>query len=95
MKLRAMLILFPLAVSLFLPLTAHFSFSSVDNVKYLVALDACGASAPMTQANPETFSLNECACRPVPFESAKYIEPDDLSFAPSLHFVQLEHPPRS
>ncbi len=95
MKLCGILILFPLVVSLVLPLTSHLSVSPFNNAKYLIGFDVCNSADPMTPANSDNFLLNECVCRPVPFGSAKYIDPDNLSFIPYLHFVQLEHPPRS
>lgn len=95
MKLCSLMILFSLVLSLFLPLTAHLSVSPFNNVKYLVGLDVCNSPDPMTPANSDNCLLDECACRPVPLGSPKYIEHDNLSFTPYLHFVQLEHPPRS
>ncbi len=95
MKLFSLLIIFPLVFSLFLPLAAHTSFSSAGDVKYLVTFDICNASGAVMGTDSDSPLLHEFANRPVPFESSQYVYPDSLSFRPSSHSVQLEHPPRS
>jgi hypothetical protein len=96
MKMRGILILFPLVVSLFLPLVFHISVAPTGEVEYLVSLDVCNAVGSFISHNDNDDSaVHECLCRPEPFECAKYIEPNNLSFTPSLYFVQLERPPKS
>jgi hypothetical protein len=93
MKLRGALILVPLVVSLFLPLSGHVSISPVGDMAYLVSLDVCNASGAYMSATADTPSLHESACLFVPFKFVKYINPNSLSFTPSLFFVHLERPP--
>jgi hypothetical protein len=95
MKLRSILTLAALIVSILSPFTAHISIFPTDQAKYFVSLDICDASGAFVSADADTPLLHECACKPVPFECAEYIKGNDLAFIPSLYSIQVEHPPKS
>ncbi len=94
MKLRSILTLTALIVSILSPFAAHISISPTGQAKCYVSLDICDASGAFVSSDADTPSLHECACKPTPFESAGYIGTANSSFAPSLFSIQIERPPR-
>lgn len=94
MKLSAILILIGLGLSLFLPVTAHISIPSANQMKSLVSLDVCNASSSFLSAHADIYGLFECPCDPAPLEVAKYNETEVESFAPSPFSLQIDQPPK-
>jgi len=94
MKISSVMIIAALVISIFAPFTAHIPISRADEAKFFVSLDVCNASGAFMSANADSPLLHECSFNPALFEFAEYIETSNLSFTPSLYFVQLERPPR-
>jgi hypothetical protein len=95
MKLSGILILASLVISILPPFTVHIPTVPHDQAKYLISLDVCSASGALVSDTSDTPLLHECACKPTPLEFAEYIQDGNLSFAPSLYFIQIERPPKS
>ncbi len=95
MRISSTLILAVMVFFIFSPATPHVFISSTGQANYFIALDVCDAPGSLVPSNADIPSLYERPCSPELFETVQYIESDDLSFSPSLYFVQLERPPRS
>ena len=95
MKLSSIFILAALVVSIASSFAPPISIAPSDQDNYLVSLDVCSTSGVLLSDTSDTPLLHECACKPVPFEFAEYIKGNDLTFTPSLYFIQVERPPKS
>ncbi len=92
MRIKCLLVLLALTVSVISPLTIHVSTS--DKQAIIIALDVCHASGDTFSVNAETPVVHECFCNPAPLEISEFVETCSSSFASSIFSVQIEQPPR-
>jgi len=94
MRLRAILILSALIVSVFSPFTVHIQVTSQDQAKYFVSIDFCHTSDSFMSVNSDAPTLHECASNPLPLWFTELIRNNNLSFTSQQFARQIEQPPR-
>ena len=92
MKIKIVLILIALTVSIASPLSINIAPSI--NGTYLFSLDVCQASSPAASVNVNMRYIYECPCRHIILEFVGFHEVLNPSFNSFLVAFQEEHPPR-
>ena len=93
MKLKAILILVSIVLSVFLQFTVQVPLSPAAQGKCYVAIDVCNASGSYMPVNADAPSLPEGFCRLLPAGIAEFMETDS-SFALTSFPGLIEQPPR-
>jgi len=95
MRLRTLLILLALVVSLSSPLTAHVPILPTDQVNCFVTLDVCHAYGSYISTNADGACLHEPHCQLLTPACAGFVDILDYHSRPYTLSFQLERPPKS
>ncbi|HAM53254.1 MAG TPA: hypothetical protein DCP92_22095 [Nitrospiraceae bacterium] len=94
MKRASVVVLVCMSSLLFSSMTITPSHTKAGSGPLLVTLNVCNTSGFLVPVNADTPSLHECFCKPIPLESAAFLETVKPLFAPSEFSLQLERPPK-
>ncbi|MBA4373630.1 MAG: hypothetical protein C0402_12320 [Thermodesulfovibrio sp.] len=92
MKLRSLILLIVLCLSLASPLTIHLA--SAGQEEHLVTLDVCHTSDASLSVNADSPALFEAPCNPLAPEYAGTHEAGSTVFTPYVSSLQQERPPQ-
>ena len=97
MKIRALLILIALTLSILSPLSVSPSrhVRRTDDHSYIVTLDVCKTAGSAVSVSTDTPALQECPSKVFPFDFYEYTEVIYPQSKPSLIAFQLKRPPKA
>jgi len=93
MKIRSLLILIALAISVFSPFS--ISINPSDGHSYIINLDVCHASGSAVSVSTDTPALQESLYNLCPPSLCDYTEIIGPLHRPSLVLFDIERPPKS
>jgi len=94
MRLRAILILAALIISVFSSFTVHIPIQPKDHANDFLSIDVCHVSDSFMSVNSDAPTLHECASNPLPLWFTELIRNNNLSFTSQQFARQIEQPPR-
>ena len=96
MRLKAIILVAALSLSIFSPVNLRVATSPEGQVEYFASLAVCDASGPFVLARGDTPSMHEALCFTAPLEFAgASVEPDYPSIVLSLFSVRIDRPPKT
>ncbi len=93
MKLKSLLVLIILMVSIVTPVKPHISISQNSNMAFIFTLNVCHASDASFSVNTDSPSLYECTCKLPLLQFDGVFQTSELSMTSFLLPFQKERPP--
>jgi hypothetical protein len=93
MKLKSLLVLFILIVSIATPFKLQISTGQNSKVAFIFTLNVCHASDASLSVNTDSPSMYECPCKPPLPQFDGIYEKSEPSMVPILMVFHKERPP--
>lgn len=92
MKIRGVIVLLAVLLSILSPLSVNISLSG--DTTYIVTLNVCGTEGSAVSSVSDMPAIKECAWEAIPIEVSGPVEFSSLHKDTNIVFIEMDRPPR-